>query len=161
MRAGGVDTTYVRAGQGRPVLLMLHGTPATIAHSAPFRRLACPQGGKEAQPAAGPHAPRKAHVRDQFAGPAHGGMPVTAQRVGRPGRPERELVKEGRQRLSRRGGGRLAHRDLKRRGTGGIHHVALTGGCVFIIIHAHEARIFHPERQSTCPLQPARSTTSF
>lgn len=40
VRAGGVDTTYVRAGQGRPVLLMVHGTPATIARGALFRRLA-------------------------------------------------------------------------------------------------------------------------
>lgn len=40
LRAGGVETTYVRAGQGLPVLLMVDGTPASIARGALFLRLA-------------------------------------------------------------------------------------------------------------------------
>lgn len=40
VRAGDVETTYVRAGQGRPVLLLVEGTPASIARGALFLRLA-------------------------------------------------------------------------------------------------------------------------
>lgn len=40
VQAGRVETTYVRAGRGIPVLLVQPGSPATIARSALFVRLA-------------------------------------------------------------------------------------------------------------------------